>query len=96
VDTDQLLEFGVQGIHLLFDRETIAEAFGQDADRLREAISGRSEEVHFAIQALLSLPSVEEGRRFMTELSPTIRSVVVLLYFELLDGRLRHAEPLLH
>jgi len=94
VDTDQLLEFGAQGIHLLFDRDTITEAFGQDADQLREAISGHSDEVHFAIQALLSLPTVDEGRRFMADLSPAIRHIVVLLYFELLDSRLRRAATL--
>ena len=80
---------GVQGIHLLFDRDTIAEAFDQDADRLREDLAQRGDEVHFAVQALVSLPSVAEGRRFLQELAPAVRHILVLLYFEMVDGRLR-------
>jgi hypothetical protein len=89
VDTEKLLDVGVQGIHLLFDRQMISEAFDQDADCLREQIEGRVEEVHGAIQRLVSLETPEEGQRFVACLAPSVRHVLVLLYFELLDGRLR-------
>ena len=89
MDTERLLEIGERGIHLLFERDAIAEAFRQDADELREEISERYDEVHGAIERLVAMEDVSEGRRFIDGLSPAVRHVLVLLYFELLDGRLR-------
>jgi hypothetical protein len=73
----------------------ITEAFGQDAEALRGAVSGRFDEIQFAVQHLTSLPSVAEARDFIAALTPAVRHVLVLLYFELLDGRLRR-HPNLH
>lgn len=95
VDTNHLLDVGARGIHLLFDSELINEAFGQDADQLRASVEGRFSEIHAAIERLVRLPSVSEGRRFIQDLSPAIRHVLVLLYFELLDRRLGEGK-LLH
>ena len=95
VDTERVLEIGERGIHLLFDRSMITEAFGQDAERLRTAVSGRFEEIHLAVQHLTTLPNAAEGRRFIGGLAPEVRHVLVLLYFELLDGRIRR-NPTLH
>lgn len=95
MNTDKLLEIGERGIHLLFDRQMILEAFEQDADLLREAIAGRIDEIHRAIQQLVELETAEQGQRFVARLSPSVRHVLVLLYFELLDGRLRQ-NPTLH
>ena len=89
MDTEGLLEIGERGIHLLFDTGTINEAFRQDADRLRDDLADRFQEVHFAIEALTKLTDADEGRRFIDGLNTSIRYVLVLLYFELLDGRLR-------
>ncbi len=94
MDTEKLLEVGERGIHLLFDRQMISEAFDQDADRLREEIDGRLEEIHGAIQRLVSLPDPEAGQRFVACLPPEVRHVLVLLYFELLDGRIRPTRTL--
>jgi hypothetical protein len=93
LDTDRLLEVGERGIHLLFDAETIHDAFDQDAERLRVELAGRVAEVHFAIEYVVRLPSLEEARRFIAELAPAVRHVLVLLYFELLDGRVRSHAP---
>ncbi len=95
MDTERLLEVGERGIHLLFDRDVIAEAFRQDADRLREELASRSDEVHVAIEQLVEMDDVAEGRRFIGSLHPAVRHVLVLLYFELLDGRMRR-DPVLH
>jgi hypothetical protein len=89
LDTERLLEIGERGIHPLFDTVMIHEAFGQDADALRLALDGRSDEIHFAVAHLADLESVAQGRCFIESLEPHVRHVVVLLYFELLDGRLR-------
>ena len=95
MDTEKLLDVGERGIHLLFDRQMISEAFDQDADCLRADIEGRVEEIHGAIQRLVELPDPEAGHRFLACLPASIRHVLVLLYFELLDGRLKK-NPVLH
>jgi hypothetical protein len=89
MDTERLLEIGERGIHLLFDTGTISEAFQQDADRLRDDLEGRFQEVQFAIEGLTKLSDAEQGRRFIDGLSASVRYILVLLYFELLDGHLR-------
>lgn len=89
MDTDRLLAAGERGLHLLFDTAEISEAFAQDADRLREALLGREHEIRFAVAHLESLPGVEEARRYITQLGAPVRHILVLLYFEMLDGRLR-------
>ena len=95
MDTEKLLDVGERGIHLLFDTQMICEAFDQDADRLREEVEGRIEEIHAALRRLVALPTPEEGQRFVARLCPSVRHVLILLYFELLDSRLRQ-NPTLH
>ncbi len=95
MDTDKLLEIGARGIHLLFDTEEIEAAFEQDADRLRTDLAGRHAEVQCAIDALVRLDDVEEGRRLISQLPSEVRHVLVLLYFDLLDVHLRRA-PVWH
>ncbi|MDX1649696.1 MAG: hypothetical protein R3263_07560 [Myxococcota bacterium] len=89
MDTDRLLDAGERGVHLLFDTAEISEAFAQDAEDLREALAGREHEIRFAVQHLESLPDVQEARRYVVSLGPPVRHILVLLYFEMLDGRLR-------
>jgi hypothetical protein len=88
----QFLEVGERGIHLLFETPMIEEAFGQDGPTLRRIVSTRLDDVHKAVQRLLELGSPEAGRSFVAGLSPDIRHVLVLLYFELLDDRLRDTQ----
>jgi hypothetical protein len=95
MDTNLLMEAGERGIHLLFETETIAEAFRQDADRLRDALSGRLEEVHFVIRSVIKLADANAARDYIAGLPPALRHILVLLYFELLDSRLRR-DPTLH
>jgi hypothetical protein len=95
VDTERVLSVGERGIHLLFETGMITEAFTQDADVLRRAVDGRLEEIHAALRRLSQLPDAQAGRRFVASLAPPVRHVLVLLYFELLDGRLRR-RPVLH
>jgi len=95
MDTDLLIETGKRGIHLLFETETIAEAYQQDADRLRDALEGRLDEVHFVIRHVLKLGDANAARDYIAGLAPALRYILVLLYFELLDSRLRQ-HPTLH
>jgi hypothetical protein len=89
MDTDSLLDVGERGTHLLFDTATIAEAFAQDARELEAVVRGDGAGVEKAIRGLLAQPSCEAGRAFVDALPRELRYVMVLLYFELLEGRLR-------
>ncbi len=95
MDTEGVLDIGTRGIHLLFDTGVIVEAFGQDAAHLRDAVAGRLEEIQFAVEHLAMLPNAWEGRRFIELLPPEVRHILVLLYFELLDGKVRQ-NPVRH
>jgi hypothetical protein len=89
VDTDRVLDAGERGLHVLFDTAWISEAFAQDAEDLRDALVGREHEIRFAVQHLESLPDADEGRRYIAQLGAPVRHILVLLYFEMLDGRIR-------
>jgi hypothetical protein len=95
MDTDLLMEAGAKGIHLLFETEAIAEAYRQDADRLRDALAGRLEEIHFVIRSVINLGDANAARDYIAGLAPALRHILVLLYFEILDSRLRQ-HPTLH
>ena len=85
----QLLEMGERGIHLLFETPMIEQAFGQDGPTLRRIVETRLGEVHRAAKTLLELVSPDAGRSFVAGLPVEVRHVLVLLYFELLDDRIR-------
>ncbi len=88
MDTDLLMEAGKRGIHLLFETETIAEAYQQDADHLRHALEGRLEEIHFVIGHVIKLRDANAARDYISRLVPALRYMLVLLYFDILDSRL--------
>lgn len=94
MDTEGLLASGERGIHLLFDNGTIQAAFAQDAARLEAWVRGEGEGVELAIRGLLAQPSAADGRAFVEGLPRELQYVLVLLYFELLDERLRRARTL--
>lgn len=94
MDTERVLSSGERGIHLLFDTGTIAAAFAQDAARLEAWVRGDGEGVERAIRGLLAQPSATEGRAFVARLPRELQYVLVLLYFELLDERIRRRRTL--
>ena len=89
------MEVGERGIHLLFETQTIAEAYRQDADCLRHALAGRLEEIHFVIRHVIKLGDTNAARDYIAGLAPSLQYILVLLYFDLLDSRLRQ-HPTLH
>jgi len=91
MDADRVMAVSEQGIHLLFDNATIHEAYSQDPSRLERVILQEGLHVQTVIEDLLSQPTAIEGRRYLEQLSPDVRSILVLVYFELLDGRLQAA-----
>jgi len=88
----RLLDCGERGFHLLFDTPLIAEAFEQDAKTLRRIVDEHLEEIQSAVQHVLELPTPDVAREFISCLPRTLQHVLVLLYFELLDDRLRKRE----
>jgi len=92
METQRLLDCGERGIHLLFDTPLIAEAFEQDAKTLRRIVDEHLEEIQSAVQHVLELPTPDVAREFISCLPRTLQHVLVLLYFELLDDRLRKRE----
>jgi hypothetical protein len=81
--------FGTKGIHLLFDTETIREAFEEDPNNFEIELDGRRDEVRFAIETMSNLSSsLEKTREFIENLDPPIRHILVLVYFEMLDEHL--------
>ena len=77
-----------RGTHLLFDNETIAEAYAQDPGRLERVILCEGPHLQTVIEDLLRQPTAVEGRQYLDQLSRDVRYILVLVYFELLDGRL--------
>ena len=71
-------------------------AFEQEAQRLRAVVDREIDSIQRVVQHLLQLPDASEGRDFIAALPRELQYVLVLLYFELLDGRLRKRPVTLH
>lgn len=89
MDTNRLLDAGELGTHLLFDRRSIQEAFSNEAEDLRGIVAARLEEIQAAVESVVAIPELGAARRFVASLPADVRRVLVLLYFELLDSRVR-------
>ena len=96
MDTQGLLAASERGLHLLFDTRTVRAAFEQEAQRLRAVVDREIDSIQRVVQHLLRLPDASEGRDFIAALPRELQYVLVLLYFELLDGRLRKRPVTLH
>ena len=94
MDTNRLLDAGERGTHLLFDRGQIEEAFAEETGDLQQIVGARLDEIHAAVENVVSIPDLVSARRFVSSLPRDVRHVLVLLYFELLDSRVRTRLPL--
>jgi hypothetical protein len=94
MDTDKLLDLGARGVHLLFANEQIESAFERDAGSLRDELAGRGAEVQAAVDALMALDDLASGRALIDSLDTCVRDVLVLIYFDLLDTRVRQGATL--
>ena len=96
MDAEGILVAGEHGIHLLFDTSTIGAAFAEDPKALREIVAARRLELRAVLEAILAAPAADQARAFIAELPSELRHVLVMLYFELLDRRLRRRGLALH
>ncbi|MEN8181719.1 MAG: hypothetical protein ABFS46_04190 [Myxococcota bacterium] len=94
MDTNRLLDAGECGTHLLFEHQAIEEAFAQRVEDLRGIVGARLEEIHAAVEHVVSVPDLPAAQRFVSRLPSEVRHVLVMLYFELLEGRVRAKQPL--
>jgi len=96
MDANHIFTAGEHGIHLLFDEETIGAAFAEDPERLRALVAARREELHAILAEIFELRRPDQARQFIAALPRELRHVLVLLYFELLERRMRRRGLVLH
>ncbi len=96
LNTEFLITEALKGNHLLFPNELITEAFSRNATALQAALEGRREEIGQTVSALLALETLEQGRDFVSSLSRDIQHILILLYFQLVDGVLQRRKPTRH
>jgi len=93
MDAERILVAGEHGIHLLFDSATIGAAFEEDPAALRSLVAVRRLEVQAALEAILGVADADQARGLIAELPRELQHVLVLLYFEVLERRLRSRGP---
>jgi hypothetical protein len=96
LNTEFLIAEALKGNHLLFPKERIVEAFSRNLPALQAALEARREEIGRTVSALLSLGSLEQGREFVSSLSRDVQHILILLYFQLLEGVLQRRKPTIH
>jgi hypothetical protein len=92
MDSERLFDLGERGIHLLFDTQMIHDALDQSAKHLRAVIDANMEEIQQAVVRVLGDQSPGVGRGVVDALPRDVRHVLVLLYLEMLDERLRRRD----
>jgi hypothetical protein len=80
---------GERGLHLLFDPNTIEAAFGEDPASLRQVVSEHREELEAVLTEILGIADAGAARELIAALPVALRHVLVHLYFEILEGRMR-------
>ena len=90
MDTDRLLDAGERGTHLLFDRDAIAAAFRHPPAAFHDIVRRRMPEIRSVLRALLETEGLPAARELVAGLDSEVRDVLVVLYFDVLESRLRH------
>ncbi len=96
MNTEFLIEEALKGNHLLFSNEIISEAFSRNVGTLQDLFASRREEINEIVGTLLSQPNLEEGRDYVLSLPRDDQHILILLYFQLVEGLLLRRKPTLH
>lgn len=91
-----IFELGERGFHLLFDEPTISAALGEDPNALRAVILAHREELEEVLAEILGIPDAGAARGLIAALPAELRNVLVHLYFEILEGRMRRGGTPVH
>jgi len=89
VNGEGIFELGERGFHLLFDERTLATALGEDPAALRAVIVAHRAELEEVLTEILGIADAGAARGLIAALPPELRNVLVHLYFEILEGRMR-------
>jgi hypothetical protein len=89
----RILRSGARGTHLLFTNEMIREAFGRNFsdELLREKL--REGKLQKAIAILFGGEDLAEKLSYLENLEPELRSIIIRMYFSLLDQFSRQHKP---
>ena len=80
---------GERGLHLLFDDGTIEAAFDQDPAALRQVVTTHRDQLEAVLAEILGIADAGAARDLIAALPVALRHVLVHLYFEILEGRMR-------
>jgi hypothetical protein len=89
VNGEGVFDLGERGYHLLFDHATLTAALGADPDALREIVLAHRDELEAVLAEILGLVDTAAARALIEALPAGLRHVLVHLYFEILEGRMR-------
>lgn len=93
---ESIFLLGERGLHLLFDAATITAAFGEDPGMLREAVVAHRGELEVVLGEIVGIDDATAARTLIAALPPELRHVLVHLYFEILESRLRRRGASVH
>jgi hypothetical protein len=93
---ESIFLLGERGFHLLFDAATISAAFGEDPGALRAAVVAHRSELEGVLGEILGIDDAVAAKTLIAALPPELRHVLVHLYFEILETRLRQRGSALH
>jgi hypothetical protein len=84
-----IFDLGERGYHLLFDELTISTALGEDPAALRAVVRAHRDELESVLAEILGIANAGHARVLIAALPQELRHVLVHLYFEILEGRMR-------
>lgn len=93
---DYIISQGLKGNHILFDNEQIRRAFAKRGEELMDLGSKRIQDVREALREIFSMTSMEERREYIARLPEEIQSVLIFLYFQILEKNILSRKPRPH
>ncbi len=93
---DGIFLLGERGFHLLFDAATISAAFDEDPGAVRAAVIAHRSELEAVLGEILGIDDAVDARALIATLPSELRHVLVHLYFEILENRLRRRGSAVH
>lgn len=93
---DGIFLLGERGLHLLFEPGTIEAALDQDPGALRDVVVAHRDELEAVLGEILGLADAATARTLIAALPRELRHVLVHLYFEILEGRMRQRGAGIH
>ncbi|HLG19865.1 MAG TPA: hypothetical protein VI895_08650 [Bdellovibrionota bacterium] len=81
-----ILSEGRKGNHLLFNPETIRDAFTKNPEDLKKMFQEKLDEINNALNHTFQLSTFEEKRNYISSLPAEIQHAMIFGYFQLLEG----------